>query len=270
MNKQKELYSPSFDMAAEVQDFYERYPYQAARHALHTGFMLFFRFILLVVFAFAVLLGPARAEDHHSEFAPEVNVFIKLSDQIRLYLLGDVTQGLSPNFTDGEVGVNLDLTIKPILRRALRDSDWERNRYLWARVGYLMSGDLDGREDGSNERTFLLEATARLELPWELWLVNRGRVDFRDVDGASSERYRYRAGIEREFNVFGLVMVPYVQAEIFYDTRFDVWNRQLYQTGVEIELTKRWRIEPYVARQNDSRSASGNVNRSGLVVKFYY
>jgi hypothetical protein len=270
MNKQKELYSPSFDMAAEVQDFYERYPYQAARHALHTGFMPFFRYILLAVFAFAALLGPVRAEDHHSEFSPEVNVFIKLSDQIRLYLLGDITQGLSPNFTDGEVGVNLDFTIKPILRRALRDSDWERNRYLWARVGYLMSGDLDGRDDGSTEHTFLLEATARLELPWELWLVNRGRVDFRDVDGASSERYRYRAGIEREFNVFGLVMVPYVQAEIFYDTRLDVWNRQLYQTGVEIELTKRWRIEPYVARQNDSRSASGNVNRSGLVVKYYF
>jgi hypothetical protein len=270
MNKQKELYSPSFDMAAEVQDFYERHPYQAARHALHTGFMPFSRFILLVVFAFAALLGPARAEDHHSEFAPEVNVFIKLSDQIRLYLLGDITQGLSSNFTDGEVGANLDVTLKPILRRDLRDSNWERNRYLWARVGYLMSADIDGREDGSNEHTFLLEATARLELPWELWLVNRGRVDFRNVDGASSERYRFRAGIEREFTVFGLVMVPYVQAEIFYDTRFDVLNRQLYQTGVEIELTKRWRIEPYVARQNDSRSASGNVNRSGLVVKFYY
>jgi hypothetical protein len=53
--------------------------------------------------------------------------------------------------------------------------------------------------------------------------VNRGRVDFRDVDGAFSERYRFRAG-----------------------------------------------IEPYVARQNDSRSASGNVNRSGLVVKYYH
>lgn len=229
-----------------------------------------FRYILLAVFAFAALIGPARAEDHHSEFVPELNVFIMLSDRFRLYLLGDITQGLSPNFTDGEVGVNLDLTLKPILRRNLRDSNWERNRYLWARVGYLASGYLDGRDDGSNVRTFLVEATARLELPGKFWLVNRGRVDFRDVDGAFSERYRFRAGIEREFTVCGLVMVPYAQAEIFYDTRFDVWNRQLYQAGVEIELTKRWRIEPYVARQNDSRSDSGNVNRSGLVVKYYH
>jgi len=66
------------------------------------------------------------------------------------------------------------------------------------------------------------------------------------------------------------VMVPYAQAEIFYDTRFDCWNRQLYQAGAEIELAKRWRIEPYLARQNDSRSTSGNVDRAGLVLKYYH
>jgi hypothetical protein len=132
-----------------------------------TAFIPVFRYILLAVFAFAALPGPARAEGHHSEFVPELNVFIMLSDQIRLYLLGDITQGLSPHFTDGEVGVNLDLTLKPILRRDLRDGDWERNRYLWARVGYVVSGDLDGRDDRSNVRTFLVEATARIELPRE-------------------------------------------------------------------------------------------------------
>jgi hypothetical protein len=235
------------------------------------SFMPVFRCILLAVFAFAaLLLPPAWAEEHHPEFVPEVNVFITLADQLRLYLLGDITQGLSPNYTDGEVGVHLDVTLKPILRPELLSSNWERNRYLWARVGYVVSGDLDGRDDGSDTRTFLLETTARVELPWGFWLVNRGRVDFRDVDGASSQRYRFRVGIEREFTVWGLVMVPYAQAETFYDTRYDVWNRQLYQAGVEIELTKRWRIEPYVARQNDSRSDSGNVDRLGLVLKHYY
>jgi hypothetical protein len=56
----------------------------------------------------------------------------------------------------------------------------------------------------------------------------------------------------------------------FTTLAFDSWNRQLYQAGVEIELSKRWRIEPYVARQNDSRSASGNLNRIGLVLKSYF
>ena len=228
------------------------------------------RRILLMVVVFAALFEPARAEDHHDEFVPELNVFIKLSKQIRLFLLGDVTQGFSPSLTDGEFGAHLDFTLKPILRRQLREGDWERSRYLWVRAGYVVSGDLDDREDGSITHTILFEATTRLQLPGEIWLVNRARVDFRDIDGESSRRYRLRVGIEREFKVHGVVMVPYAQAEFFYDTRFDSCNRQLYQAGVEIELTKHWRIEPYFARQNDSRSASGNANRIGLVLKSYF
>ncbi len=226
--------------------------------------------IPLPLVVFAVLIGSAQAEEHHDEFVPELNAFIKLSKQVRLYLLGDVTQGFSPSFTDGELGAHLDFTLKPILRRELRQGDWERSRYLWVRAGYVISRDLDDREDGSTTQTMLLEMTGRFELPAQIWLVNRVRVDFRDIDGDTSQRSRLRVGIEREFTVGGLVMVPYAQAEIFYDTRFDSWNRQLYQAGVEIELTKHWRIEPYFARQNDSRSASGNVNRIGLVLKSYF
>jgi hypothetical protein len=226
--------------------------------------------ILLTLVVFATLVKQARAEEHHDEFVPELNSFIKLSKQVRLYLLGDVTQGFSPSFTDGELGAHIDFTLKPILRRELRQGDWERSRYLWVRAGYVVSHDLDDRDDGSTTHTILLEMTTRLELPAQIWLVNRARVDFRDIDGETSQRYRLRVGIEREFNVRGVVMVPYAQAEFFFDTRFDSWNRQLYQAGVEIELTKHWRIEPYFARQNDSRSASGNVNRIGLVLKSYF
>jgi hypothetical protein len=224
--------------------------------------------ILLTLVVFAALFEPARAEDHHEELVPELNVFIKLNKQIRLYLLGDVTQGLSPSFTDGELGAHIDLTLKPILRRQLRDGDWERSRYLWVRAGYVVSHEFE--DDGSTTHMILFEMTGRFELPWEVWLVDRARVDFRDIDGERSQRYRLRVGIEREFTVSRVVIVPYIQAETFYDTRFDTFNRQLYQTGVEIELNKHWRIEPYFARQNDSRSASGNVNRVGLVLKSYF
>ena len=213
--------------------------------------------------------GPARAGDHSAEFVPELNGFIKLDETKRLFLLADLTEGLTEGRTDGELGVHLDITLAPIFRRHLREANWERDRYLWVRIGYQLIGGLDDREESVVEHRGILEATVRVPLPAEVWLANRGRVDLRDIDGDFSSRLRYRAGLEREVAIGGVTAVPYLQAEVFYDTRFGAWNRQLYQAGVEIELSERWRIEPYYARQEDQRSSPAHLDRIGLVLKFY-
>jgi len=229
-----------------------------------------YRLLVLTLLAFAAMAGPVRADDRQREFVPELNAYANLSDRTRLFLLGDVTRNTTADTSEGEVGAHLDYTLKPIFRPELHDADWERNRYLWTRVGYLQLSTPDKRSSGPTERRGIIELTGRIPLPQEVWLVQRARVDLRDIGGEFSQRYRYRLGIEREITVSGAVMVPYAQAEIYYDTRFDSWNRHLYQVGAEIELAKRWRVEPYIARQNDSRSASGNVDRAGLVLKYYH
>jgi len=214
-------------------------------------------------------LAPARAADHAQEFVPEFNAFVKLNERSRVFLLGDLTAQRSDKTTEVEAGVHIDYTLVPVLRPYLRAADWARDRYLWTRLGYLVLGDPEDGQANISEHRVIVELTGRTELPYAVWLINRTRVDFRDIDGADSQRYRFRLGVEREFIVSGVTLVPYAQAEIFYDTRYDRWNRQLYQAGVEIELSNSWRLEPYLARQNDSVSASGNANRLGLVLKFF-
>ncbi|MBK5106446.1 MAG: DUF2490 domain-containing protein [Burkholderiales bacterium] len=222
----------------------------------------------LLVAALLAFAAPAGANETQQEFVPELNAYIKLSERSRAYLQAGATGRLTQGTSDGEIGAYLDYTLKPIYRLELREANWERDRYLWVRAGYGLGGSQEGLKD-FNERRFVLEATGRMPLSNEVWLVHRGRVDLRSIDGESSQRYRYRLGIEREFNVKGVPLVPYAQAEAFYDTRFDALSRGLYQAGAEIELTKQWRIEPYYARQHDMRPASGSVNRLGLVLKYY-
>jgi hypothetical protein len=229
----------------------------------------FHQFVALVLCAFLALEMPARAGDNAREFVPEINAFFKLSDRIRLFLLGDVARNVTNDTTDGGVGAHLDFTLMPVLRPYLSEANWARDRYLWARVGYVVLDGVDNHGSGPKERRGVLELTGRVPLPNDVWLVNRGRVDLRDIDGESSQRYRLRVGFEREFTAGGVVIVPYAQAEAFYDTRYDTWNRQLYQFGAEIELTKQWRIEPYYARQNDTRSSTAHVDRIGLVLKYF-
>ena len=224
---------------------------------------------LLPIGALLALAMPAQAEDTRREFAPEANAYFKVSDLARVYLQASVVGRLTQNTTDGELGAYFDYTFKPIFRPELLDAQWERNRYLWARVGYLLGGGQEGLKDFS-ERRVIVEATGRVLLGNELWLMHRGHVDFRDIDGQTSRRYRYRAAIERELTLQGVAVVPYAQAEIFYDTRYNAVSRQLYQFGAEVELARQWRIEPYYARQADKLPTPGAVDRLGLVLKYYH
>jgi hypothetical protein len=232
--------------------------------------------------ALAALLPAVEAAraDSRTEFWPEVDGFFKLDERTRLFLMATLTHAKESGtpeaptaYQDAQFGANLDITLQPIARPTLREGDWERNRYWWVRVGYRYArsiGDTDEGEDAFRENRLLLETTLRQPLPGEWWLVPRLRWDLRDVNGTNSQRYRVRLGIEREFQLGERAWVPYANAETFYDTRFDTWNRQRYQMGVEVELSEHWRIEPYLAYQNDSRSQPEHITAFGLVLKYYH
>ena len=224
----------------------------------------------IVVLMLAMMTAlPARAGETRTVLLPEVDTYVKLTDTTRLFLLGSLTRDFTEDTTDGELGVQLDVTLMPILRHELRLGDWERERYLWVRVGYRLSSNLDHVDRSSIEHQGVLEATGRVPLPWELLLVNRCREDLRDTDGDFSTRLRYRLGLELEFTVWNRALVPYVEAEVFYDTRQGVWSREQYQAGVELELGERWRIESYFRRQDNHGQSRSHENGIGFVLKYY-
>jgi hypothetical protein len=230
------------------------------------------RLLLSALFACAALGGTAWAQDRQTETVPEINAFIRLSDRFRLFTAASVTSTLTEANTDGELGAYLDvLTLRPILQGRLFDTDWARNRYLWGRIGYAVGGIHEGLhlDDGFSEQRFVAEVSARYPISPGFWAVTRARVDLRTLDGERSNRYRLRFGVEKEYTVFGKAVVPYANAEFFYDTRFDHWNRQVYQAGVEVELTQRFRLEPYYAFQIDTGTEPTYVDRWGLVLKYY-
>jgi hypothetical protein len=65
-------------------------------------------------------------------------------------------------------------------------------------------------------------------------------------------------------------LVPYTQAEIFFDTRYDGVSRECYQAGAEIELTSHWRVESYYRRHEDRQPSRRHENGIGLVLQYYY
>jgi hypothetical protein len=230
------------------------------------------RVLLIICFLILSLIAPlaARGADFQQAFSPELRAYLKLSNQTRVYLLGDLTRNFTENKTDGEIGAHLDVTLPPLLRRELRDGDWERSRYLWLRVGYLLIGPTDGREHATVEHQGIFEANIRAPLVGAVWLYNRERVDLRNLNGAWSQYGRVKFGFEREFILAGVLLVPYLEAETFYDTRYAAWSRQVYKVGSDIELSPSWRLEPYYEWQVDHVPSSFRMGTVGLMFKFFH
>lgn len=219
-----------------------------------------------------VLAGPACADDERqSETVPELNAYITLSDRFRLFAAASVTQSMTEGVSDGELGAYLDvLSLTPIFPQLL-DIDAARNRYLWGRVGYAFGGIHEGLRlrDGYAETRFVAELSGRYPISLGFWVTTRARIDMRTLSGERSNRYRVRLGVEKEYTVLGRALVPYAHAEFLYDTRFDSWNRQIYQVGVEIGLTEHFRIEPSYAFQIDTGAPPTHLDRVGLALKYY-
>jgi hypothetical protein len=216
------------------------------------------------------LAGVAHAADS-SEVWPEVSGFVALSPRTRIFLNAAYAEAKESADKSLDLAAYLDLSLKPILRKHLLAEDWQRSRYLWARIGYdrvFKANDGEGAEVAEDRGIIALYAKA--PLPADVWLEARVRTDLRWIGDDYSTRYRFRVEATREFTVLDHTVVPYFNVEWFYDTRYDGWARTLYQLGPEVTLNKHFRFEVYVARQEDRLPSASSTNAFGVVAKWYY
>ena len=231
---------------------------------------------ILSLLLYLVLIGSqavkAQEPTTRKEFWPEVDVYITVKPKVRLYLTGTVSKTVEDGELRNAQGYESQIGVHV---------DYIPNQHVILRTGYRY-GTSVGNSDPFKEHRLLSEQTLRQLLPGDLLLSDRNREDFRFVDGDFSFRYRNRVTLEREFHLLkARTITPYVSGEIFYDTRYNIWNRNRFSFGVQqslrrgplrkILLPKRQVIlDLYYMRQNDSRSDIQHVNAIGAALAFYF
>ena len=208
-------------------------------------------------------------DETQNEFWPEVNVYVNLDPKWRLFFLANISKNRDTQSNlEGQIGAHVDYFV---------------NDKLSLRAGYRYGSSL-AADDPRVEHRVLFEQTVRVPLPGRVMLSDRNREELRVVNGDFSARYRNRATLEREFAVGRYKFTPYVSGEAFYDTRFNVFNRNRLAAGVQLPLGKglspfrehhplahkSLSLDLYFARQNDSRSTPHHVNAVGAVLVFSY
>jgi Protein of unknown function (DUF2490) len=219
----------------------------------------------------AVLAVAAAAQDTPHEFWPEAQLYANLGDRFRLRALVTRTKAReSDKFTERTFEVDIDVGLKAILRRRLAaNPNTERGKYLTLRLGYVHVVALNDEENPSNEHRAILELNGRYPLPGAFLLSDRSRGEARWINGRYSLRYRNRLRIERDFGIQWFRFTPYATGEVYYDTRYRIWNRNEYSFGTEVPIRRHAIIEFYFMRQNTSRSSTPHVNGFGLVFQWH-
>jgi hypothetical protein len=171
-----------------------------------------------------------------------VDGYVNLSPAVRLLLLTLFTDKLETGHWQGDFGVHFDFALKPVFRRELRSrDDVFRRRFFSFRAGYRYITSLGESSSPYLEHRWVVEVTSRVPLPKKLVMIDSSRGELRFIGGQPfSTRYRNKLQLEREFSFGSLVFTPYLNGQLYYDTRYDVWNRNRYSAGVEVRPGSIW------------------------------
>ena len=110
-----------------------------------------------------VLAASAVAQDIKTQFWPEIDTFVRLSDDMRIYVpVAKTREGTNDSGQDGTAGIFLDYYVLPISKlRFVGPANLPRTHRLLFRAGYHYTAGGDG-EPGTS--TIIAEATWRRPL----------------------------------------------------------------------------------------------------------
>ncbi len=231
---------------------------------LHVSFtsQLYF---LLFVFWFAIeAVTIARGQAAQFEFLPQIDAYKHFTEKIQGEFVISRT-GDADTFNSIQVGPNLNISLRPLLRSKLLRTNETSYKLLTLGVGYRYIANIDKPVENRG----IVEFTARFPLPGKLQLSDRNRADLRVIQGQFSWRYRNRITLERSFAIHKYPITPYGQAEFYYNSQSDSWDKKIYQVGLNFPVHHRAELNPYFERQNNT-SKPNHVNAFGFTVSLYF
>ncbi len=219
----------------------------------------------------------AAAEEMSREFWPETDLWLRLSPAWRLSSFIALSNNVETHYREGSMILQADYGWgKKTLLYKTRLLDEGRaqgkmNTFL-LRSGYLNGQSLDDRGEAYRENTMLLELHARTPVKRGVLLSNRLRADLRWLgdDAEFSYRLRYRLMLEKEILAGGTSIVPYVNVEPYYDSRYEVVNRVRLIGGATVAWSQRFALEGNVTYQHDTRSSVTNLYALNVILHVFF
>jgi hypothetical protein len=212
-----------------------------------------------------VSCGFASAQE--TQFIPELDVYFKLNENIRLVgQAKDTREGGDP--TQLAIGPSLDFYTKPLLRLkriTSFDLDDAKSRPLVIAAGYsYLTGS-------PSTNRIVLAATSHFPAKLGLLLSDRNRSDLDWSNGKFEWRYRNRLEVEKTLTIRSYHPAPYASVEVYYESQYQKWSTTEIYVGCLFPIKKHFELDPYYEHQNNTgKKPNSQLNGIGLILNMYF
>jgi hypothetical protein len=217
-----------------------------------------------------------KAQNTSFELWPETDVWYKITPDFRLSSFAAITRYLESDTRDFNLTLQADYSFgnsKRFFFTKLADQNRAQTLKVWmARGGYMGGWSLYDNAESYTEVMLFAEMHRRILLKRSFLFSQRLRMDNRWVgqDPVFSYRFRYRVMLEKEFLKGKTSIIPYVNVEPFFDSRYDLFNRVRVISGTTVSWKTRFSLEGNVTYQYDSKMSSTNTLAFNAILHLYF
>jgi hypothetical protein len=228
--------------------------------------------VCLMVFISLCAINASLAQNTSYEFWPETDIWYTLNPAWRLSAFIPITKYNESKDRDLNIYLQADYKFgrtKYSAVRRLVDENKEQVMKAWmVRGGFMEGWSLGDAADRYTEDMLFGEIHRRIPLKGQILLSHRLRIDTRWVgdDPKFSYRFRYRVMVEKEFTVGRGSIVPYVNAEPYWDSRYSTFNRVRVIGGATGVWGRRFAFEGNITYQYDSHYDTENLWALNLIL----
>lgn len=218
----------------------------------------------------------AFAQNTSYEFWPESDIWYRLNSSWRLSSFIAITKYNETKYRDLTVLIQADYgwgkTKHPFYKR-LFDEKRAQTVKAWLLRGGYMGGLSLGENAGSYTEDMLFsEIHRRFPVKGKILISHRLRTDIRWVGEPAklSYRFRYRLMVEKEYEAGKSSLVPYVNIEPYWDSRYSEINRVRIIGGITVSRGKHFAYEGNITYQYDSHYDTNNLFAFNIILHLFF
>lgn len=234
------------------------------------------RLIWLIFFLKISVADYCFAQNSSLEFWPETDIWYRLNPSWRLSAFIPITKYHESKNRDLNIYLQADYAwgkTKHLLKMRLIDGNQAQQIKGWlVRGGFMEGWSLGENASDYTEDMLFAEIHRRTPFKGKVLFSSRFRTDLRWVgqDPTFSYRFRIRLMFEKEYKAGRDSIVPYVNAEPYWDSRYSSFNRIRVIGGATVAWGARFAYESNLTYQYDENYNTANLYALNIILHMYF